>query len=432
MLIPWRRHLKACPHRKRAVTKCTCPIWVDGEVNGKRFRKSMGTRDWARAMKDLAKMEDPAYGLRECVQPGCPELLKERGRCDRHRRTVTAAIAAFHDAHQDVCEDTKRNRRRSLRLLEEFLTGLDVCTVDQINLDALNTFRTTRRLSPRSWTKELEILRHFLRFCLDNEWVFRNWAEKVQMPRNLKPASREPYQPNEIARIIAACDQFGRTAYERLRARAVVLLLRYTALRIGDVTVLRKDRIRHGEILIRTAKNGKPVKLPVHPDLQAALDVLPVPRGAASPDCPYFFWSGNGDPRAAKRDVSRTMQTVYQASGVAKADSHRFRHTLVTEILEMGGSHGEAADILGDSEAIIRKYYAKWSAGRQARITDLLARLWHTSAPEQSTLQQRARHVYGTRENSDAQVAQNDKYGLVDGMGFEPTTPALRTPCSPS
>jgi hypothetical protein len=35
------------------------------------------------------------------------------------------------------------------------------------------------------------------------------------------------------------------------------------------------------------------------------------------------------------------------------------------------------ADILGDSEAIVRKHYVKWSAGRQARITTLLHKVWH-------------------------------------------------------
>jgi hypothetical protein len=44
----------------------------------------------------------------------------------------------------------------------------------------------------------------------------------------------------------------------------------------------------------------------------------------------------------------------------------------------MGGTFEEAADILGDTETIVRKHYAKWSArGRQARINDLLARLWN-------------------------------------------------------
>jgi integrase len=137
---------------------------------------------------------------------------------------------------------------------------------------------------------------------------------------------------------------------------------------------LKRNRIRNGEIFIRTAKNGKPVKLPVHPELQAALDILPWPR-EGDENCPYFFWSGNGSERAFIRDVTRTMATVFKESGVKGAISHRFRHTLATELLEQGGSI-EVADILGDSAAIVRKHYVKWSAGRQARITTLLHKVW--------------------------------------------------------
>ena len=42
-----------------------------------------------------------------------------------------------------------------------------------------------------------------------------------------------------------------------------------------------------------------------------------------------------------------------------------------------------------------------------------LARIWHA-------------------KKSSVQVPSNEGDKVVDGMGFEPTTPALRTPCSPS
>ncbi|HTX38013.1 MAG TPA: tyrosine-type recombinase/integrase [Bryobacteraceae bacterium] len=259
-----------------------------------------------------------------------------------------------------------------------------------MDLEALNGYRVTREVKASTWTKELGTVRHFFRFCLDNEWIFRSWAEKVSMPKNVQPADREPYTPNEVARIIAACNGIGRGAYERLRARAMVLLLRYTALRISDVATLEKSRIRRGEIFVRTTKNGKPVRLPVHADLQAALDVLPAPRGAADPaNCPYFFWSGNGGTRAIIRDARRTLDAVYVASGVEGACSHRFRHTLATEILEMGGTFEEAADILGDTEAIIRKHYAKWSAGRQARISNLLVQIWYTKSDNPQVIEKK-------------------------------------------
>src|SRR5215472_11921428 len=316
MLNLWRRHVKACPHKGkgegkgRSYTKCSCPIWCDGEIDGKRVRKSLDTRDWARATRKLGLIEDPRSSLRECAQPGCDELV-ERGRCPRHSRGISNAIASYHEAHQDAADGTRQSRRRTLAHLEEFVTGRGLCTVDHIDLETLNAFRSSRAVSGRTWTKELGTIRHFFRYCLDNEWILRNWAEKVPMPKNLKPADREPYEPQEVARIIAACDQMGRGAYERLRARAMILVLRYTALRISDVATLERDRIRDGQIFLRTAKNGKPVRLPVHPELQAALDVLPLPRGADGLDCLYFFWSGHGARETFIRDVQRTLAAVF-------------------------------------------------------------------------------------------------------------------------
>ncbi len=131
-----------------------------------------------------------------------------------------------------------------------------------------------------------------------------------------------------------------------------------------------------------------------------------MPRGADGADCPYFFWSGKGDRQTFVRDVTRTMSTVFKASGVPGACSHRFRHTLATEVLEMGGTFEDAADTLGDTEAIVRKHYAKWSAGRQARISDLLARIWHTKI-------------------SGAQPIEIGGEKLVDLVRFELTTSSM-------
>src|SRR5690348_16862782 len=59
MLSLWRRHSKGCPHRGegRAWSKCSCPVWCDGEVGGRRVREALNTRDWARAGRKAAALE---------------------------------------------------------------------------------------------------------------------------------------------------------------------------------------------------------------------------------------------------------------------------------------------------------------------------------------------------------------------------------------
>ena len=54
------------------------------------------------------------------------------------------------------------------------------------------------------------------------------------------------------------------------------------------------------------------------------------------------------------------------------AHAHRFRHTLATELLEQGWTYEDVADVLGNSAAIVRKHYAKWSRGRQERLTKMM------------------------------------------------------------
>jgi integrase len=258
-----------------------------------------------------------------------------------------------------------------LEYLKVHAAKLNLHMIDEVQPDAIDAFRTTRGVCALTWTKELQILRNFFNFCMDREWTVRNPASRVAMPKNIQPTDKEPYAPNEMIKIFAACDTFGRYAYERLRARAMVRALRHTALRISDVATLGRDRIRRGEIYLRTLKNGKVVKLPIHPELQKALDAIPVPRGTVG-EPRYFFWSGNGTARGAIRDATRTLAAVFKTSGVAGAHPHRFRHTLATELLGAGASFEEVADILGNSPNIVRKYYAKWSQKRQDRISTLL------------------------------------------------------------
>ena len=155
------------------------------------------------------------------------------------------------------------------------------------------------------------------------------------------------------------------------RALAMILLFRYTALRISDVCTLARGRVANGEVHVRTLKNGKPVWLPVPPDLQKALDRVPVPRGTVG-ESKYFFWSGIGTKSTIVRHAGRTMSAVFAESGVADAHAHRYRHTLASELLASGASVEEVADILGDSPDTIRKHYEKWIRKRQDRINTIM------------------------------------------------------------
>jgi site-specific recombinase XerD len=274
---------------------------------------------------------------------------------------------------------TLRKHRNALAQQEAFCEAHGLVDLEEITVEVLGAFRAARGIALNTAAKELELLRQFFKFCHVRRWTADNPAAGIKTPRNLKPNEVEPYTPTEVEVMIAACDRFGRRSFERLRARAMVLTIRYTALRIGDVALLAKDRIsRDGSrwrIFLHTEKSGKPVFLPIPDELRLALNEVPTPRGA-SPDCRYFFWNGRMSERAAKSSVERTLRAVFRLSGVARAHAHRFRHTLATELLGAGASFEEVADVLGNSPNIVRKHYAKWSTARQARIDSLMDSVW--------------------------------------------------------
>ena len=111
--------------------------------------------------------------------------------------------------------------------------------------------------------------------------------------------------------------------------------------------------------------------------MKLVLDALPPPRNSAQ-DCPYYFWNGNSSRRAVVGIAERTLAAVFKKSGVKDAHAHRYRHTLATRLLEQGATFEQVADILGNSPAVVRKHYGKWSKGRQANIDRLMMAYFQT------------------------------------------------------
>lgn len=361
MLTIWRRHVPACPHKAkgRDYLKCSCPIWADGYNNGKReLRKSLGTRDMARARKKAAALENPEeHRESKDLADVIPLFLKH---C-KARGTQDSSISKYTS---------------STKALLAFCEKRGFSSVDDLDVVALDDYLTDRGLAPVTMKNELRLLRYFFKFVKARGWHDSNPAKEIPFP-SVKPTEKAPYTRQEVDAIIAACSLIGHSEYERVRTRAMILTLRYTALRIGDVALLARDRIskdgNRWRIFVRTGKRGNPVFLPVPQEMKDALDQV------TSRNSKYYFWSEVGSARTMKGIANRVMRSVFKRSGVLKAHAHRFRHTLATEMLEQGANFGEVADVLGNSAAMVEKYYAQWSPVRQARIDDLMEKV-HSAA----------------------------------------------------
>ncbi len=356
----FRRHKIDCPHKDkgRDYRKCDCPIHCDGIVNGSRVIRSLHTVNWDRARRRLRELEED-YDV------------------GRIHKTVTEAVKAFLSS-KTVKSTTMA---RYVRQMDPFMEYFRTKEITSITVEDLDNYKLSRsHLAPLTWSKELQTIRDMFTFSIERGWRTDNPAKaRGLMPKDPRPKDREPYTEEEIARIVRACDTFGKSEYERRRARAMILLMKYFALRVSDVATLRRDRIKDGALWVRALKNGKPLWMPIDelPDLIFALEAVPMPMNQAGEcvDGPYYFWTGEGEEEGHIKTVVRTLQAVFRESGVENAHTHKFRHTLATKILAEGGTFEDAAIILGDSPSVIERHYAKFSLERQRRTNSLLKRI---------------------------------------------------------
>jgi site-specific recombinase XerD len=309
------------------------------------------------------------------VLPRLAEMLDDEA-LGRSRKTLPEAVEAFHAQHAAHAAETQRKYKRVLSFLSEYCEGEQLKHVHQITIETMDGYALWRNKENWTWIKEIEILRQFFAFCVDREWIRKNPAKALTRPRLLEANDVVPYSSAEIVRIIAACDEIGRAKYERLRSRAMVLLMRYAG-RVSDVVTLSRDHIKGLRLEKRAVKNRRMIRVELHPDV---LDVLPHPK-AASRGCRLYFSGEMASLRSLVKGAQRTLAAVFARAKVSGAHPHRFRHSLASELLGKGASVEEVAGILADSPAtirvIMRSGLPNFKSVRTALFGWFMAQIWH-------------------------------------------------------
>jgi integrase/recombinase XerD len=315
MLTLYRRHLKACGQTSRTYRRCKRPIWVQGTLSGETVRRSLDLTSWE-AATDLvhcwsASGKIGAEGVME-VETAVRKFLADAEARHLREGTLKLLRALLEKQLLAFCRD------RGFRFLRN------------LNVDTVREFRNTWQDAPITAYKKFERFRTFLRFCEHSGWLPENPAAKVKLPR-VTQSPTLPFTDEELAKILAACDKLSTRGQESgenpPRAKAFVLLLRYSGLRLNDAVTLRRDRITDGRLFLYTQKTGTPVFLPLP---KMVLDAL---RALNSTDT-FFFWSGNGNPKSAMSSWDRTLRTLFRLAGIDGGHAHRFRDTFAVSLLQ--------------------------------------------------------------------------------------------------
>jgi integrase/recombinase XerD len=362
MLTIYRRHQKGCRHRSqgRKHRHCQCIIWVDGILSGAEVRESLKTRDWQRAQERIREWESQD---RRTVQP--------------EAKTIDAAWVEFlADVEaRKLAASTIRKYKLLNRQMKDFAKARGFRFLIELDLPAVGQFRAGWKDGPRSSAKKLERLRAFFRFAQKRQWVQENPAADLKAPRiTLCPTM--PFTQAEMLRILAAIEKYkdefsDRGAENARRMRALVLLLRYTGMRIGDAVSLSAERIERNRLFLYTQKTGVPVNTVLPNFVVEALDQTPRVTDK------HFFWDGALKLETIVGSWRKRLVRLFELAEVENGHPHRFRDTFAVELLLTGVPIERVSVVLGhQSVRITERHYSPWVRSRQEQLEADLTHAW--------------------------------------------------------
>jgi integrase len=323
-------------------------------LRGEAIRKSLDLTNWEAANRLIMEWEVSGPDKNVSVNDAC-----ERFVADVESRGIGPAQTAKYKL-----------------LTRELIAEFGTLPVKAISVDDLRKFREGWKLSAISASKKLERLRSFFSFCESSGWVEKNPARGVKSPQ-AKQLPTLPFSDGEWKDILTALDVYGEIHVQspstiQRQLRALILLMRYSGLRISDAVSLKRDRIDdEGRLFIYQAKTGHPVSLPIPRCVREALASLDKDQES------FFFWSGQGKLKSSITQWQERLKKVFVIAGIPQGHGHMLRDSFAVDLLTKGVPLEVVSTLLGHTSIkTTEKHYAPWVKSRQLALDSAVRSSW--------------------------------------------------------
>jgi integrase len=294
---------------------------------------------------------------------------------------ISEAIAKYlKDLKRDSAKSTHRGYGYRLKAFARFSEQLGHTRIDQWLPEDVRRFRQSWIVKASTSRKNMATLKAFFEYCLENKWIPFNPAriKNRRTRRERVTTERIPFSDEELQQMFRACaEKYGRSEY-KYRSRWTgqdladfIAISVYTGLRISDVALFRASRLKaNGDCFIRAIKNNKEVCtwLPIW--LQERIRAREKQFGEL-----IFGQHKTKNLESITDQWRRRLKKLWELCGPFShpPEHHRFRHTFARILLQQGNvTFRDVAELIGDTEETVRKYYAVWVTERQERVTDVL------------------------------------------------------------
>jgi integrase len=267
------------------------------------------------------------------------------------------AVAYYKSADfNGLAPISQRNRRNIIDRLRNEHGDKPVARLEKRHIQE---WRDAKASTPAAANVLIKTVRLMLNHAADIGMIPTNPAIGVKLIRAPKGEGFHPWSEDEAA-------QFEARHPIGSRARLAMSLLLYTAQRRSDVVRMGWQHLQGSAIKVRQQKTGKPLLIPLHPDLASALASVPK-------DNMTFLVTGQGAPFTAG-GFSGWFRKRCDEAGLADCSAHGLRKLAATRLAEAGCTpamimavtgHSSLSEVLRYTEAADQKRLAEQALARQ-------------------------------------------------------------------
>jgi site-specific recombinase XerD len=392
----YKRHSTDCKHKlDRDYLKCGCRLMLEGTATTDadvravaaiyphfskhgRFRLSADTRNAALAAEKARMIERRALDIEAGVSNPAD------------RMTVAKAVETFMAAKRNdgLEPPTLQKLAKTTERIKQFCDVDRIDFVSDVNLTHLTSWEWPRYFkTTHSLITNQERVKSFFRYFHNAGVIARNPAMAWKRFKG-KTAQASGFGMKEYQHVLGTIEKAGFSSDLQPRVRALVELMRHGGLAIIDAATVERSNIqRNGDdYRIQLSSRQKTSKKEQRQSIDNAIPrhvgelLVEVVNGNPR----FVFWdggrSGEGtdeERREAVKYWQKQVRTLLDVAGFPNATSHKFRHTLAIEMIRHGATFEDVAAALGNSVAVVAKFYShEWAKVRQGKTDAAIKATW--------------------------------------------------------